>query len=552
MEQRRFAPGRPYNTLADEPEAPVAATPAGPAGRAEGRRPAPRRAGDRRQALGVFLLLLALYLLTLGGHFYISDGVVVFRTAQALVERRTIVVPPDPDLPGQIVPNPAGLHFGKYGLGLPLLATLPYSLAGPLQAVAFPTLPRSHLQHYLVTWLNPVLTALTGLLVFLLARRLDYDPRLARALALAWGTCTLAWPYTNILFGEPFFTFLLVLAAFALLAYRQAAGPRRLLGPAVAGGALGYTLLTRAAGATLLPPFLLYALWAALPHPEGAPLRALAARIRGGAPGARADGPSPWVAAPAAGLAFLAPFGACVALLLWHNAVRYGHPLDGGYADEGFNTQLRDGLFGLLLSPGKSLFLYVPLAALAPVAWPRFWRRQPATATLFAALFAITLVQYALWWAWWGGWCWGPRFLVPTLPFLVLGLGPLLRESRLARDTAWPLAAVGLGMALLGTLVDINPHLDLVTRWVGEPDAYFWPGLSPILAHARSLAAGEYLTPAVVSLRGFGFGLRDALLFHALVAALLGAALALLHLGGRAAARAMHAGCGAPAGQGAP
>jgi hypothetical protein len=213
-------------------------------------------------------------------------------------------------------------------------------------------------------------------------------------------------------------------------------------------------------------------------------------------------------------LAFGLPLLASFAVVVWHNLVRFGSLFDEGYTttEEGFTTPLWTGLAGLLLSPGKSLFLYVPLAALALVGWRHFWREQRAVAAFWSGLIAITLLQTALWWAWWGGWSWGPRLLVPLLPFIVLSLGPLLRASRAARLAFVPLALAGMGVALLGVLVDFNPYLaGLMVEYPGErvgtenPGIYFDPALSPILAHARFLLAGEHSSVITFDLERLGF-----------------------------------------------
>ncbi|MDP9371112.1 MAG: hypothetical protein M3Q65_01375 [Chloroflexota bacterium] len=280
----------------------------------------------------------------------------------------------------------------------------------------------------------------------------------------------------------------------------------------------------------MLPAFFTYIAWVAVcHHPEGAPIRTLWERGPRRARAVLADGRAWLPAALTAGLAFLVPFGLCSMLLLWHNAARWGNPFDNGYGVESFSTPLEAGLYGLLLSPGRSLFLYAPLTALAVAAWPAFWRRQPATATLYAAVVLITVVQYACWWGWWGGWCWGPRYLLPILPFAFLALGPALERSRLARFAAWPLAALGFDVSLLGALIDFHPYMiELTERFGLEVHAFSQPRLSPILAHAEYLRAGRYISVATFDMQRFGFGPVAAQFFPLFVAALFAAGLWLL------------------------
>lgn len=473
------------------------------------------RSGGRglvRPAAGVFLTLLAAYLLTHGGTFYSSDGYAMYATAKALALRRTIVVPPDPALAWQIVEGRDGLYFSKYGLGQPLLATVPILLARWLRDLTGSAIYDQALYLYAVSLFNQVVTAASGVLVFLLATRLGNGIRLAVGLALGWGLTTLAWPYSKTFFSEPLFTACLLAAALGLLAYRQEAGNGRYGWLALAGLGLGYAVLTRVVGALLLPPFLAYAAWATLPHPEGEPLRRLLrARER------RTGWARPALAAT---LAFGVPAAACLALLLWHNVARFGSPLDNGYAGERFDTPLLSGLAGLLFSPGKSIFLYAPLTVLAVAGWRRFWRERRAEAALYASIAAIVLVQNAKWWSWWGGWVWGPRMLVPLLPFAILGLGPLLRSSAAARAAAWALGALGLGVALLGSLVDFNPYLvEIHARYEREgrgnadPDIYWSLSTSPIVEHARRLWDGRDVSVVTFDLQRIGFSDAQATAF---------------------------------------
>lgn len=457
-----------------------------------------------RPAAGVFLTLLAVYLLTHGGTFYSSDGYAMYATAKALALRHTIAVPPDPNMAWQIVEGQHGLYFSKYGLGQPLLVAIPIALVESVRDRLLGGIYDEALYLYVASLFNQVVTAATGVLVFLLATRLGNGVRLSIALALAWGLTTLAWPYSKTFFSEPLFTACLVLAALGLLAYRQERGRGRYGWLTLAGLGLGYAVLTRVVGVLLLPPFLAYAAWAMLPHPEGEPLRRVLRRDRSVS--------SWWRSALAAALAFGIPAAACLALLLWHNAARFGSPFDNGYTGERFDTPLLSGLAGLLFSPGKSIFLYAPLTVLAVVGWPRFWRERRAEAALYASIAAIVLVQNAKWWSWWGGWAWGPRMLVPLLPFAILGLGPLLRSSAAARSAAWALALFGFGVALLGALVDFNPYLiEIHTRYEqaglgnADPDIYWRLSTSPIVVEAQRLWGWRDISVITFDLQRIGF-----------------------------------------------
>jgi hypothetical protein len=546
----------------------------------------------------LFLLLLATYSLTLSGDFMISDGEVVFQAAVALADGGELALECNPGLP-QIVPGVGGQCFSKYGLGMPLLAAGAYKVGRLLAGVvAAPGVAPIAIGHLAVAYLNVVITAATGVVLYWLARDLYQSRWLGLILALVYGLATSAWPYTKVFFSEPLIGLLTLVAAYAL--YRLDVRARRAPAwAALAGLALGFAVLTKVAAAILLPLFGLYLLWrlrgapalgraarpapvAAVPAPlapeGGAPAPSNFVRIgprlarrqaqrrpsRGGDPeainrfpvplrrrgealAARAPAPAPPPPAPAAvplprsaralvarlvpaTLAFVLPLAGCAALLLWHNAARFGSPLNSGYSDEGFTTPLYVGLYGLLFSSGKSIFLYAPpvLLGLPGLAW--LWRRRPAEALLAGGVGLVTLLYSAAWWAWYGGWSWGPRFLVPVLPLLILPIGAVLLARGWARWALALLAAAGVAVQALGVLIDFNAYIDEITG--GDPaNEYrylFLPWLSPLIGHLRYLVKGQHLAVAAFDMTRLGLRPVLAMLYPVAAVGLLAAALVAL------------------------
>ena len=142
-------------------------------------------------------------------------------------------------------------------------------------------------------------------------------------------------------------------------------------------------------------------------------------------------------------------------ILLAHNAVLFGSPFAFGYpaTAEGakrlnsFDTPMLTGLYGLLLSPGKSVFLFAPPIILAIFGLRQLWRRNRGLATLAALLPLTGLFFYSKYSQWEGGYCVGPRYLVPGLVLLCLGLGPVLSENRTR------IKAVASALLVAGVLV---------------------------------------------------------------------------------------------------
>ena len=178
---------------------------AGSAGRASA-----RLGRDQQLTRLVGVTLFAYYPLILGGHHYSIDGIVMFQTAKRLFFHRSLVLDPS------VLWGATVIRASKWSLGL-TLAYLPLlALASPLfywvpslQEIPYnPSLPYnpalySNLPYLLCSWLNPLITAITGCLVFRLARLLGLTPRWAVAAALAYGVASPAAAYARFDFAQP-------------------------------------------------------------------------------------------------------------------------------------------------------------------------------------------------------------------------------------------------------------------------------------------------------------------------------------------------------------
>lgn len=130
--------------------------------------------------------------------------------------------------------------------------------------------------------------------------------------------------------------------------------------------------------------------------------------------------------------------------MLFFNWYRFGSPLSDGHGQDPAIAlePFSGGIPGLLLSPGKGLLYYAPLCVFA-LFHQRDWRLWTP--------FALSLVFHGMLHDWTGGTGWGPRFLFPSLPFLLL---PLCREG--AGGKAFMVAAA-LGVAACLPALWSNP-----------------------------------------------------------------------------------------------
>lgn len=155
------------------------------------------------------------------------------------------------------------------------------------------------------------------------------------------------------------------------------------------------------------------------------------------------------------------------ALLVIYGLVIFGDPLAAGQLGIGhqvamaktanpglWQTPLYVGLLGLLVSPGRGLLVYSPIAAFSLWGAVEVWR-DPAWKDwrpLSVAAAALLLLS-AKWFDWWGGWCFGYRPIVDVvtlLAFLAIPVVPRIRARRsqwllCAGLCAWSVGVQGLG-----------------------------------------------------------------------------------------------------------
>jgi hypothetical protein len=179
-----------------------------------------------------------------------------------------------------------------------------------------------------------------------------------------------------------------------------------------------------------------------------------------------------------------------VALLALYQWRVFGSPLATGYgaeAEYGWSGSLVRGVPGLLLSPGRGLFVHAPILLLSVLAMIRAGRggcpRWLLPLGLSVALFVCVMGR---WYMWWGGSSPGNRMLSDALPILGVALACGLREVWPRRSLRIPiLAAAALSVATqvsLAFFVD-SPYYGQVMNLGSEADPRPWsPATHPLVA----------------------------------------------------------------------
>jgi hypothetical protein len=307
-------------------------------------------------------------------------------------------------------------------------------------------------------WLTTVfsvglLGALGGVVLHRLSLRLfpAIGPGRHAAAALTFGLGTMILPFGTSLFDH------VPVAVFSLLAFHLALGERPRRGRLVAAGfCAGMAVLCNYAAAFTAILIAAYVAWAARPR------RSVVYFLDGG----------------------IVP----AIVLGWYHRICFGRELaianayqSGLFIDERarwlgvFDLPDPVVLIKLLVSPYRGLFFTSPVLLLAAYG---LWRmgRDRATrreAALCAAVTAVFLLLNASFHAWHAGFSFGPRYLIPAIPFLAAPLA--LAFDRLPRTGA-VLAALSAALMLLATAVDPQVPFQLP---------------NPVTGYLLPLAAGD-------------------------------------------------------------
>jgi hypothetical protein len=156
------------------------------------------------------------------------------------------------------------------------------------------------------------------------------------------------------------------------------------------------------------------------------------------------------------------------------------HGFSGGFAR--FSAPWGVGHLGLLVSPGKGLVFFTPVALIAAAGLVRaLIRGERWLAATLGAGFVAHWLLVGRWAEWHGGECWGPRLMTDALPFLFLFLSDGLD---LLPRLGVVLAAVSVGVQALGAFAYDYRWERLYQRppTAGHPELW-QPARSPILFH---------------------------------------------------------------------
>jgi hypothetical protein len=346
-----------------------------------------------------------------------------------------------------------GHYYSDKAPGLSLLAAPTYAACLPL--IEHATEPGSrawmNLSLYIMTLLSVSLPVAAAMAMFYQRARVEAGPATA-----FWVTIALALGSPLAVYASLFYSHALCAAllwiAFVLLTPPTSAKPLSPWRAGVAGLLAGWATLSEFPAALLTALLFLYI--------------CLALRS--------------WRAA----LSFAAGGVPALALLIAYNLAAFGQPMVSGYqyhAVEEFREQMSQGVMGIT-GPTVSSFTGVLLLPYRGLLW--FWpflycviaasllliaRRQLRGPTLLAAGMVVVYLLFGCsYYLWSGGAAYGPRHVIPCLPFAAY---LVVRSGRSILQPLIPVAtivSVALALASVATLAEFpepDPEADPAQTW---------------------------------------------------------------------------------------
>lgn len=414
---------------------------------------ASQKGGRSGRELGwaVFLASLVVYLLMLNGLWALDHATAFLEFDYAIWSNHTFVLGTAPNFNPHSVDT--FLRNGSYymaaapGTGI---ITLPFAALGFIMNGG-----KFTVFGWPLVFAEISVALCNAFAVFLVYKvgRLYFGQRASALLALAYAFSTISWPFAIFVFQHGPSAMFDLLAAYVAL--RMARGewwsPRW---AAVCGVAISAAFLTDYVNGVLgmvILGYLVAGAGARIPRQRNRDLAVIGTYV---------------VACVAVG----------VLLYLAYNWVNFGNPLvssEEAYKSTGsvlleFSYPLWLGLVLNTFTPERGIFLFSPFLAVGVLGAAKMLKRLRRDGAFMLAMFLGIFLPYCMWRDPTAGWSFGPRFLIPAMPFLIIPAGFVLEEARSRRSR---LAVFGLyaAGAVVNALAALTSAVAPDKGWMVSP-----------------------------------------------------------------------------------
>jgi hypothetical protein len=455
---------------------------------------------DKKLIFLVFVFFFLINVISSGGHLDWWDGTEAFLVTESMVLKRTAML--DPTVPsvkdlgfnvnytvysntvlqGGNTSNPSSVPLEPvYTVRSLLLSAVavPFYYA----AIAFSSSP----DVVVGLFVNSLFISLTAVIIFCICNEVQKSKKIAFAIAVIYGVCSFVWPYNATFWVQPLQGLLLVSSTYFILLtshrnhsylcnYLLEGKRRSFLFAGLAGLSLGLSVFAHPTSLIFIPVFLVYSFFSVMRHQKMDFILLLVI------------------------LGTVLFYAGLTNYARYHSFTEFGY---GYYSSLAAHNGWK-GLIGLLVSPGAGLIFYFPLALLLPLGAKYMYKENKSLFCLCLYIIVANWIYYGTLSfgfepaSWSGGIAWGPRYLLPVLPFMLIILGYIFRNIKKRIF----LKSIVLGLCLAGFYVNLSGVLiwfqyGLMYGWAIEQLASYpnymdrmtwYPIYSPIVLHTKALA----------------------------------------------------------------
>jgi hypothetical protein len=431
----------------------------------------------KKEALFIFFLLAFIY-----AYFFHDpawNGNSRLGLTFAIVEEGRLTIDSFHDQGGTFTEDKAiynGHYYTSKAIGSSLMAVLFYFPLYRLEHLLNVKLSLEQVKYLLTFFSIGLPSALAGSLMYVLCKQVTGNRFQAFASTIAVNLGTMIFPYSVTFFGHQLVGSLLFGAFFLIFQLKTEPDYRRKGILFLVGFLLGFALITEYPVAPIV--LILTAYYFFTVFRKGAADRSLAV--------------------------ILPALGACIpfAIILVYNMAVFGNPISTGYTHSAypwFQQHQTQGLVGIgwpnpkaifymTVHPAFGLFWQSPVLIMSMIG---IWLMSRVSKYRVEALIAITaffslLILYSGFYAWWGAWTFGPRYLIPMLPFLCLPLVFIPKR--------WFLSIVILGLiSIMQMFIAVSSRIIVPDDFIKKIDQVGYFAYSTIYSYCLQLLLdGEF------------------------------------------------------------